>query len=298
MSQPLLKVIKSGTMSTIQDGGRHGYRGYGLPTSGFMDMVSAYQANEIVGNQRNGSLIEMIQVGATLKFLQDCAIAITGANMSAMLNGQIVQRYQQISVKSGDQLSFGLAKSNMIGYLAIGGQWHIDAIFGSTATYARAALGGIKGRPLKVGDEISITPSKNKHHHFPEHKIWSYEPGRVLRLIKGPECTQEMTKWLERSTFKVSNQWDRMGVRLKTETPLLKETFLLSCPLAVGTIQLPPDGQPIAVMADGQTTGGYPRLGTIIKADIAYLAQQKPGTTLRFAFVEASYAINIAKWVF
>ncbi len=297
MAQVAFKVIRPGQMTTLQDGGRHGYRSYGIPTSGFMDALSAQQANFIVGNPTRETLIEMIQVGATLEFLTSATIALTGAGMEAQLNGQSVRRFEAIEVNQGDLLELGKTTKHMIGYLAIAGQWDIPKVLGSTSTFLRAKIGGIDGRQLQKGDIIRLEcKATAKTQSLPEHQIRAFAPGRKIRLMETAESNPELSNWLESTAFTVTRQWDRMGIRLEGNAPSIQARHILSSPITVGTMQLPPDGQPIIVMADGQTTGGYPRIATVIKADLPYLAQQQPGTPLHFTFVSTAQAKQTNIW--
>lgn len=299
MAQVVIKVIRPGQMTTLQDGGRHGYRSYGIPSSGFMDILSAQQANFLVGNPITATIIEMIQVGASVQFLTSGTLALTGADMGAQLNGLAIPRFEPLQVSQGDLLELGNAVSNMVAYLAIAGEWEVPKVLGSCSTFLRAKIGGMKGRQLKKGDIISADiDGLVKLKSLPEHQIRYFEPGRKIRLIKTAESSAELSGWLENTDFTVSRQWDRMGIRLIGSPPSSPAKHILSSPVTVGTMQLPPDGQPIIVMSDGQTTGGYPRVATVIKADLPYLAQQPPGTPLHFTFVTTEQALHLEKWVF
>lgn len=284
-------------MTTLQDGGRHGYRSYGIPTSGFMDSLSAQQANFIVGNPTNETMIEMIQVGASLEFLTSGTITLTGADMGAQLNGFAIPRFEAIDIKQGDLLELGKATNHMVAYLAIAGSWDIPKILGSTSTFLRAKIGGVDGRQLQKGDLIRLNgKASTKNQLLPEHQIRAFKSGRKIRLMESAESNTKLSNWLESTAFNVTHQWDRMGIRLAGNAPSMRAQHILSSPITVGTIQLPPDGQPIIVMADGQTTGGYPRIATVIKADLPHLAQQQPGTPLHFTFVNTQQARQMNMW--
>lgn len=286
-------------MTSIQDAGRTGYRSFGIPKSGFMDELSAQQANYLVGNSAGSPVIEMIQVGASVAFESSAVIALTGADMDATLNGTPVERFKTIMVNKGDLLELGRAVSNMITYLTIRGDWNIPEVLGSTSTFLRAKIGGLNGRLLKKGDVIQI---ENKglfeRQIIPEHNIRSFPSGRKIRFLKSAETTDALASWLEENTFTVSSQWDRMGIRLIGPASTNPSPQILTSAVAVGTMQLPPHGQPIIVMADGQTTGGYPRIATVIKADLPYLAQQPPGTLLNFTFLNTTQALNLNAWTY
>ena len=244
-------------------------------------------------------LIEMIRVGATFEFLANATIALTGADMGAQLDGNKVSRFEIVNVKKGDLLELGKADKNMVAYLAIGGQWQFPEILGSASTFLRAKIGGVEGRKLQKGDLIQVEASSLTHpRSLPEHHIRAFPLGQKIRLMKSVESTDGLSAWLQKTTFTVSNNWDRMGIRLTGLPPTSPAQHILSSPVAVGTLQLPPDGQPIVVMADGQTTGGYPRIATVIKADLPYLAQQSPGAPLYFTFVGMKKAIQVNGWTF
>ena len=297
MDPTRFKIIRPGQMSTVQDGGRKGYRNLGIPYSGFMDRHSAHQANQLVGNRADQSLIEMIQVGLTVVFESTGTIAVTGADMGAQLNGRDLPRHTAVAVHQGDLLELGKARNQMIAYLAVRGDWDIPEVLGSTSTFVRAKVGGISGRPLQKEDRLCVRANTSgKAQKLPEHQINTNPPGRKIRLLKSAESTDALCDWLVRSTFEVTHEWDRMGIRLATPAPAEPPGKLLTSPVTVGTIQLPPDGQPIIVMVDGQTTGGYPRIATVIKADLPYLVQQPPGTLLSFTFISRQQSLYIEKW--
>ncbi|MEM8893890.1 MAG: biotin-dependent carboxyltransferase family protein [Bacteroidota bacterium] len=298
MPQVKFKILQPGQMSTLQDGGRIGYRSFGIPKSGFMDDISARQANWLVSNQIDHTLIEMIQVGGTIEFLTNARIALTGADMEATLDGDSVDLNKSILTKTGQILKLGKAKVGMIGYLAVGGQWQVPEVLGSSSTYARAGLGGLVGLPLKREDIITVEDDSDpRDRSLPEHEIRNNISGRKIRVLSGPESDDRSLSWLIGTSHRVSNQWDRMGIRLTSERKSTEGGSILTSPVSIGTIQLPADGNPIIIMADGQTTGGYKRIATIIKADLPYLAQQPPFVELRFKSVSHEEALHIANWV-
>lgn len=290
-------VIKPGMLSSFQDAGRHGHQPLGISVVGAMDQRAHQLANILVGNDAHTASLEITLTGPTLQFKKPCCIALSGADLSATLNGQPIAMNRPIIVRPQDELAFGPRKHGTRCYLAAHGGFALAPVLGSTSTYLRSHFGGWHGRALQKGDEIPLTrPLKNKGLEDLAMELWGikiYLPSAIadssrqrIRLIKSAlwnEFTPESCVALLTETFKVSPDSERMGYRL-SGTPLLmsKPRQLLSEATTFGTIQVPAGGQPIILMADRQTTGGYPKMAYVATVDLPLLAQLAPGDALQF----------------
>lgn len=290
-------VIKPGMLSSFQDAGRYGHQPLGISVVGAMDQRAHQLANILVGNDARTASLEITLTGPTLQFKKPCCIALSGADLSATLNGQPVAMNRPIIVRPQDELAFGSRKHGTRCYLAVHGGFALAPVLGSTSTYLRSHFGGWHGRALQKGDEIPFAqPLKNKDLETLAMELWAikiYLPSAIadssrqrIRLIKSAlwnEFTPESCVALLTETFKVSPDSERMGYRL-SGTPLLmsKPRQLLSEATTFGTIQVPAGGQPIILMADRQTTGGYPKMAYVATVDLPLLAQCAPGDALQF----------------
>jgi biotin-dependent carboxylase-like uncharacterized protein len=262
-----------------------------------MDQRAHRLANILVGNDAQTASLEITLTGPTLKFKEPCCIALSGADLSATLNGQTVALNRPLIVRPQDELAFGARKHGTRCYLAVHGGFALTPVLGSTSTYLRSHFGGWHGRALQKGDEIALArPLKNKSLEAVAMELWAikiYLPAAIadssrqrIRVIKSAlwnEFTPESCVALLTETFRVSPDSERMGYRL-TGTPLLmsKPRQLLSEATTFGTIQVPAGGQPIILMADRQTTGGYPKMAYVATVDLPLLAQRAPGDALKF----------------
>lgn len=274
-----IDVINGGILTTIQDSGRYGYQELGIPTSGVMDDYNYRLANILVGNKLDEAVFEMTFFGPTLKFNENLIIAITGSNMNPRINGELAPMYETIKVKKGDTLQFGKVKEGIRSYLAFGGSIDVPFVNGSKSTHIKTKMGGIEGRALKAKDEINIKKSKEKTmRKIPEKYLPIFSHCNILRIVLGPQddyFTEKGIHDLFRSGgYQVTKDFDRMGIRLKGTAIEHKETAdIISDGTTFGSIQVPANGQPIILVADRQTTGGYTKIGNVITADLYKLAQ-------------------------
>ena len=274
-----IDVINGGILTTIQDYGRYGYQELGIPTSGVMDDYNYRLANILVGNKLDEAVFEMTFFGPTLKFNENLIIAITGSNMNPKINGELAPMYETIKVKKGDTLQFGKVNEGIRSYLAFGGSIDVPVVNGSKSTHIKTKMGGIEGRALKAKDEINIKKSKEETmRKIPEKYIPKISHCNILRIVLGPQddfFTEKGIHDLFRSGgYQVTKDFDRMGIRLKGTAIEHKETAdIISDGTTFGSIQVPANGQPIILVADRQTTGGYTKIGNVITADLHKLAQ-------------------------
>ncbi|MEM7551463.1 MAG: biotin-dependent carboxyltransferase family protein [Bacteroidota bacterium] len=296
----MIEVRKPGLFTTIQDLGRTGYRKYGIPWSGVMDKYSALMANSLVKNKPDASIIEITHSGPELWFEDRASIALVGAEAEAKLNGHSISMNACHNVSSESLLSIGALSEGCRLYLAVNGGIEARSHFGSSSTYISAKLGGIHGDKLKKGDLLKIDSNfwTDKYCTLPEHLIKHFN-SRSIRFTTGPEWDKLKVKQkeaFEKMKFKVSPESNRMGIRLQGELTNKINSQIISSTVFPGTVQLPPGGFPIISMNDGQTTGGYWRIASVISIDLDYLAQQSPGNTVTFKKVEMDEAIELMRY--
>lgn len=297
-----IKVITPGMLSTIQDGGRKGFAAMGFNASGVMDVRSYHIANALVGNFTDEAVIEMTYLGGSFKFLESNYIAITGADMSPKIDGVPVEMYTTVFVKQDETLTFSAAKSGMRAYIAVRGGIDVPVIMGSRSTNLKCKLGGLDGRPLKAGD---IVPCRDVYDEFHKHLIHSVPKEDfgsdeiTVRVLLGPQddyFTEHGIKTFLNSTYTVTNESDRMGCKLSGEKIEYKNTVdIISDGIVFGSIQIPRTGNPIIMLADRQTTGGYAKIATVISVDLPLLAQARPGTKVHFKLIDRQKAERLLK---
>lgn len=301
-----VKVLRPGLLTTVQDLGRYGYQKHGVIVSGAMDSRSMRLANLLVGNPEGEAVLEMTLLGPTLRLTRDTLLAITGGDLSPEIEGEKLPMRKPVWVKGGSVLKFGACRSGYRAYLAFAGGLDIPEVMGSKSTYLRAGIGGYQGRALKEGDEIGVkTPTGQSLtwlKKVPDNPSgcsfastsWfiagesipkGSKPVRI-RATKGSQFenfTKDSQAQFFSDTFKLSAQSDRMGYRLSgLAMNLTQKLEMISEAVALGTVQVPPDGNPIILLADRQTVGGYPRIAQVAVADIPLIAQLKPGDFIQF----------------
>lgn len=287
----MIEIVKPGLQTTIQDGGRSGYQAYGVPVCGAMDWQALALANILAGNPWDEAALEVCALGPTILFRQDAVFALAGADFSACLNGQPLASNQAFLAHEGDLLEMGACKCGFRGYLSVAGGFDIPAVMESRSTCLSAGFGGFQGRALKAGDLILLRTPQVWLRDLPGRQIcWSHIPNASVRVVLGPQqeaFSQEGLDTFFSSEYRLGNQYDRMGCRLEGSPIALKENAspnIISDGVVMGSIQVP-NGQPIIMMADRQTTGGYVKLGTVITADLPLMAQKRPGDTVQFQCV-------------
>lgn len=292
-----LTILKSGLLTTIQDLGRKGYQQYGVIVSGAMDTTS-YRIGEMLLLQEPSAAIEFTLIGPTVQFNCDAVFCLTGANFHPILNEKPCPMWRPVFAEKGSILKLSSCQEGARGYLHVKGGIQIEKVLNSYSTYIRAGIGGFNGRPLRKGDELPILESKSieKEKGAVHPKDWiSTKQDVVIRVVKGTEYekfTDESKASFENSVFTVTKDADRMGYRLEGEHVLTtKEKFdLLSEAVTFGTIQVPSSGHPIILMADRQTTGGYPKIAQVITVDLPKLAQLQPFAKIRFQLISLEEA--------
>lgn len=289
-----VSIVKAGLLTTIQDLGRQGYESIGISTSGAMDFFAAAVANLLVGNRADDALLECTLVGPHLRFNCDALVAVTGANLRPLLDGRPIALWQSVQVKKGSELVFSGYQSGVRAYVAVSGGVDVPKVMGSRATDMGASLGGLMGRALANGDELLLARETDNGLIRPGRMLHprlrpTYD--KVVRLsflrsLAPSGLPKETVSSFTKSTCGVLPQSDRMGIRLQgwTLNEELEPTrgSVISEPVLMGTIQCPVNGTPVILMADAQTIGGYPTLGTVAQVDLPRLAQAAPGSEVVF----------------
>lgn len=295
-------VIRSaGALSSIQDEGRFGVMQLGFGQCGAMDLTSMHIANRLVGNCRNCAVIEMTLMGITAVFDSACLIALSGGDFGAALSGQKIRNDKAYAVRAGDVLTLGAAKSGARCYLAVSGGIDVPKVMGSRSTDLKSGIGGHCGRKLQAGDRLSFgqnyVPVQNPEKW--EIPLRTFAGDFAVRAVRGPQdfmFDEAQIRLFFSGQYKVTPQCDRMGMKLQGE-PLVSKagTDILSDGIVRGSVQVPGNGQPIVLMSDHQTTGGYAKIATVIAGDVSRLAQAKAGDTVRFEEVSVSEAQRLAR---
>ena len=286
----MITVLKPGMLTTIQDLGRYGLQRYGVLVNGAMDMYSHRLANLLVGNDESKPTLEVTLIGPHLQFEADTIIAIGGADLSPAIDGLPIRMWKPYYIKRRQHLTFGTIKNGCRAYIAVAGGIHVPAVMKSASTYLRGKYGGHEGRALQTGDRLLLNSAdcgtSALNWTIADELLPHFHNQPVIQVMKGRQFDLFQTdsqQALFASTFEVTHQSDRMGYRLKG--PLLKrktESEMLSEAVAFGSIQVPADGNPIILLADRQTTGGYPKIAQIASVDFAKIAQTKPGDRITF----------------
>lgn len=286
------KVIKAGMLSTIQDLGRHGYQKSGIIVSGAMDKLALRTGNLLLGNKEDEAGLEITLTGPVLLFEEAQLIILTGADLSPSLDGQPLAMWRPVPIPKGGILSFGRPAKGCRSYLSVAGGFKIKPVLGSCATYLQAGIGGWEGRALKAGDTVpfrKVYQEKGKFSWSPDLKLYPDTGIQTIRVLPGPEFEQftaESIRTFFSGPFSISKENNRMGYRLEgPDILLLHRKEMLSSAVTFGTIQVPPQGKPIVLMADCQTTGGYPRIAQVITADLSILAQKQTGDQIKFELI-------------
>ena len=295
-----IKVLNGGIFTTVQDYGRIGYQKYGISEAGVMDEYNYAVANALVGNKKGTAVLETTYFGPALVFDEDMVVAVTGADMEPKLDNVKVEMYESFKVKKGQKLTFGIVKNGVRGYIAFGGEIDVDVVNGSKSTHVKSKMGGYKGRALKPKDELNIlvNPDATEGRKLPEKFIPVFSPFNVIRVVLGPQddyFTEKGIHTLFRSGgYTLSKEMDRMGMRLLGDALELKDgADIISDGTVMGAIQVPANGKPIILLADRQTTGGYTKIGTVVREDIPKLAQMSALNKICFEEVSLEKAQNM-----
>ncbi len=296
-----VEVLKPGVLTMVQDLGRTGFLCAGVPGGGAMDRQAARVANLLVGNPEGAALLETTMAGPDLCFPTQTLIAVCGARFVG------VPSWQPFVVEAGQIVSLTELVSGCRGYVAVAGGFVVAPVMGSASTYLRAGLGGFEGRTLRKGDRLKLgevakpIPAHVERWHISTSILPAYSTQPVVRVTRGAQWdwfSEEAQYRLCEARYGVLSKSDRMGLRLEGAPLFLRAPREMhSEAVAFGSVQVPPDGQPIVLMADRQTIGGYPKIAEVISVDLPLLAQLRPGERVLFTHVslEEAQALFLAE---
>ncbi|MCE9526555.1 MAG: biotin-dependent carboxyltransferase family protein [Planctomycetales bacterium] len=299
-----IQVLRPGLLTTVQDLGRWGQQRYGVVVGGAMDTFALRMANLLVGNEEGASALEMTLLGPTLRFEQDAVVALCGGEFRATVGDVPLPTWRPVFMEKGSVLTCGSANSGCRGYLAIAGGIDVPIVLGSRSTYLHGKFGGLEGRSLHEGDSLKIASSTLAVSRTPSSwRVGSvtpaYDDHPTLRVILGSEfdwLSSQSQEQLFHSEFIVTPQSDRMGYRLSgPQLHLQSPRELISEAVCPGVLQVPADGQPIVLMADCATTGGYPKAACVASIDLPLAAQLRPGDRLRFTAISLAEAQSLIR---
>jgi len=294
-----LKILESGLLTTVQDLGRYGYQRYGIAVGGVMDAFSAKVANRLVGNKAEDAVLETTLKGVDIAFVADCVFAVTGGKCACSLNGKPLSLWRAYRARTGDVLKMGICQEGVRNYLAFSGGIDVPLVLNSRSTNLRANFGGFQGRDIKMHDVLRVFPR-----YLPDIPLLKFKdelspvyPKEVrIRVILGQQSdyfTEKGVKTFFADAYKITPDTDRIGMRLLGKKVAHKETAdIISDGITFGAIQIIGNGQPVVLMADRQTTGGYTKIGNVITADLHMLAQALQGTKVRFVRVTVEEALE------
>ena len=303
----IFEVIRPGVFSTVQDLGRFGRQMQGVPVAGAMDSAALRIGNILLGNDENAAGLEITIIGPTLKVISgEGCCSITGAEVGVMKNGAPIPCWTAFKLSFGDELSFTPPEPDKgaRAYLCVSGGFDVPLSMGSRSTYTRGGFGGFEGRSLKAGDVLkTFAPTAPwdgcEGLACPPKLRPRRDSGAPLRVIPGPQddaFTEEGLETFYSAEYVISNSADRMGYRM--EGPLISHkegADIISDGICLGAVQVPGHGQPIIMLADRQTTGGYTKIGVVCTVDLGNLAQRLPGQKVRFVKTTLAEAVNLLK---
>ncbi|MEP2989344.1 MAG: biotin-dependent carboxyltransferase family protein [Parasphingorhabdus sp.] len=295
-----LRVVKAGLQTTLQSAPFRGHRHIGVPAAGAADSLSLALANKLVGNRPNDVALEISLSGAKFCSETTAIIALTGAQCDFRINEKVQSHHRSILISEADEITLGPAQKGCRSYLAISGQVDVDAVMGTRSTYQPAALGGFHGRALQDGDILPLKQLRDESysdHSTPVQFVPSVTNSMIVRVTVGPEfhrLNQDAQTSLLRTSWDVDQRMSRMGLMLNGK--ILKTNDcnpMQSGAVFPGVIQCPPSGKPFLLGPDAQTTGGYPRIAQVIKADRHLIGQLRPGSKVQLVKTSPEQAATI-----
>jgi antagonist of KipI len=292
-----IRVVAPGFLTTVQDLGRPGHAAEGVSASGAADPIALRVGNRLVGNDDGAAALEMTLVGGTFRFESDGVFALAGADAAARLGDRGVEPWRPLAVPAGETLVCPALRGGARAYLCVRGGIAVTPVFGSASTHLLTGLGGFEGRALRAGDRL-LLGAQGARAPFPRavdpSAIPGYRIGEPFRATEGPQASwfaPEAHATLYGADWGVAEGCDRMGIRLTgPRIPLRGPRELLTEGVSLGAIQVPPEGLPIVLFVEHQTTGGYPKIANVIAADLARLGGLRPRDSLRFEAVSLAAA--------
>jgi len=295
-----LHITRLTGAASLQDGGRRGFLRFGLSASGPMDPLAFAAANRLVGNPADAAALELGLAAASLRVEGGAVrLALAGAPSGLRLDGEPLAAHRSFVLREGSALTVERPREGVFAYLAAAGGFPVRSVMGSRALHQRAALGGLDGRPCREGDRLPLAASASGEADHSLDPI-PLERDAPVRVVLGPQddlFSQAGLATFLAETFTVSNRADRMGYQL--DGPEIAHGAggfnIVSDATVAGSVQVPGSGRPIVLLADRQTTGGYPKIATVISADLRRIAQRRPGEPVRFAAVDLAAATRLAR---
>ena len=287
MTAGALQILRPGLLTTVQDLGRYGHQAAGVPVAGPMDTFSHRLANQLAGNDSDAATLEITLIGPELIVDADTTMAIAGGQFEVSCDDRPVTLGASFAVKRGQRIKFGRVTQGARAYLAVAGGMLTEPVLGSRATHLVSRMGGFNGRALMAGDSVPIASDARPRPQRKSVGLTLPTRGRaLLRVMPGPQADWfqgDTLRTIAGVSFRISPQSNRMGYRLQGP-PLtrVRDDELISEPLGIGAIQVPAAGEPILLMADRQTAGGYPKIGYVISADLPVAGQLAPGDFIEF----------------
>jgi antagonist of KipI len=292
-------VHAPGLFTTVQDLGREGFGPMGVSASGAADPISLRIGNRLLGNPDGTAALEMTLGGGTFTFERAAVIAATGADFGPSLDGVALPMWTSIEIREGETVKFGASRSGARAYLCVQGGIAVEPFLGSASTHVLSGLGGFEGRALRKGDRVKLGAANSyfRKTALSPKALESLQPLKVIRVTDGPQSDwfpEPAWKTLCGNTFRISEQSNRMGIRLEGP-PISLDTSreMITEGVSLGAIQVPPSGQPIILFVEQQTTGGYPKIANVISADLHSLGQLRPRDEIRFERIEMSEARSL-----
>lgn len=301
---PALEVIAPGLHTTVQDRGRFGYQDIGVPASGPLDRVSLSLANALAGNPPGAPALEMLLQGPTLKVVAESVrVALAGCSAAIEIrsaNARTIPAGRSVRLAQGEVFRIGALRDSVCAYLAFEGGLDIAPVLGSASAYVRGGFGGLQGRRLQTSDTVPLKRAGvDVRGEYALSRPLDLAFDQPIRVVLGPQAnyfTDAAVKTFLASDYTVSPQADRMGYRLTGPALAHAKGYdIISDGIVAGSIQVPGSGLPIVLLADHQTTGGYPKIATVISADIPVVARRRPGRRVRFVAVEVPEAERLRK---
>ncbi len=289
----MIRIADPGPQTTVQDLGRVGQLRYGIPPSGPIDARAYVIANRLVGNADGAAGLECTLVGPRFTVEAACAIAVAGAEAPITINANAAERWTTLALSPGDTVRIAAARAGVRIYIAFSGGLDVPLALGSRATYLRGRLGGLQGRSLKRDDVLRLFPAATPSPcQLAPSEIPPLEAEPEIRVVLGPQAdcfTAEGVAAFLGGTYEMLPQSDRMGARLAgPRIAHARGHDIISDGIALGSIQVPGDGQPIVLLVDRQSTGGYTKIATVGSFDIGRIGQVKPGQRVRFRAVDVA----------
>jgi antagonist of KipI len=295
----VIQVQEPGLLTTVQDMGREGFGPMGVSPSGAADAISLRIGNRLVGNAEDAAGLEMTLLGGTFLFPEGAILALTGSDFGATLDGRLVEPWTSFETRARQMLSLGPTRSGARCYLCVRGGIVVKDFLGSASTHLLSGLGGHEGRALRKGDVLNIGPAGETTHtrKLSMSLLAGFAPRKILRVTQGPQSDwfpESAQRVFYESAYRVAEESNRMGIRLQGATvPRTSGGEMISEGVALGAVQVPDGGLPIILFVEQQTTGGYPKIASVISADLHSLGQLRPRDEIRFERVDWEMARSL-----